>query len=86
MTKSDHIHKYQRVKWGKNKTIVWRCMLPNCQHYLHSDFIVGKVSICHGCGSQYVITLEKSHRAKPKCDDCLNPNLKQIDDLLKDLL
>lgn len=63
-------HKYIKVKWGKNGTIVWRCILRNCMHYLHDEFVEGKLSLCHKCGGRFTMNKDKMRRTKPKCDNC----------------
>jgi hypothetical protein len=64
-------HKYQRVKWGKNGTIIWRCALPSCPHYTHPEFISGKVTLCWDCGQPCLIDTVRITRVKPKCDGCI---------------
>lgn len=68
--KSSHIHKYMKVEWGKNKTLVWRCMIPGCPHYVHEEMARNRHSLCWECGGPFVMTLEKMLRRKPKCDNC----------------
>jgi hypothetical protein len=65
-----HIHMYEKVKWGANKTIIWKCCLADCSHYLHVEFILGKKSICFKCGNPFLMTYSKLLRNRPKCDDC----------------
>jgi ssDNA-binding Zn-finger/Zn-ribbon topoisomerase 1 len=89
MTRPKHTHRYQRVEWGKNGTLVWRCTLPNCHHYLHREMILNQASICHECGNEFILTLEKLRRVKPRCDDCVDgkkDGTKEIDDMLDDLM
>ncbi len=71
--KKSHIgpHKYQQVKWGSKGTVVWRCVLRDCTHYLHPEFIEGKQSICWKCGQSFIITKVESQRTKPKCGSCV---------------
>jgi len=87
--KAEHIHKYQRIKWGKNGTVVWRCMLTNCNHYLHPEMVRNRVSLCWKCLKPYVLTPEKMLRERPKCDGCRSKGsdefMTQVDNLLRDL-
>jgi ssDNA-binding Zn-finger/Zn-ribbon topoisomerase 1 len=83
-------HRYQKVKWGKNQTIIWRCTLPGCNHYLHNEMIEGKLSRCIKCDSVFVMNKDKMLRKRPKCNECqesrqLDPALQKLDDLLEDL-
>lgn len=63
-------HKYQRVRWGKNKTIIFKCMRPGCTHYLHPEMMKGQDSICWSCGDIFMMNPDKLRRKKPKCDKC----------------
>ena len=76
MKRKEHIHKYRLVQWGKKGTIVYRCMLPGCPHYVHATFIRNRLTICWQCGDTLVMTPDKMRRVKPKCDKCvkLHPN------------
>lgn len=65
-----HIHKYHKVKWGKSGTVIWKCAILGCSHYLHVEFILGKNSICWKCGTKFLMTYVKLLRNKPKCDSC----------------
>jgi hypothetical protein len=65
-----HFHMYERVKWGKKGTVVWKCALIDCSHYLHAEFILGKKSLCWKCSKTFTMTYTKLLRARPKCDDC----------------
>ena len=66
----DHIHQYEKVKWGAKQTVIWKCMLPDCSHYLHVEFIMGKLCRCFKCGRTFEMTTAKLLRKRPKCDDC----------------
>lgn len=61
-------HKYMRVKTAAG-TIIWRCMKPGCSHYLRNIFIVGAVSECWRCDSEFVIDKTTALK-KPHCRDC----------------
>lgn len=86
--KTSHIHQYQKVEWGKNGTIVWRCVLPGCSHYLHDQFIDGKRSLCNECRAVFIMNKDKMRRKKPKCDRCQmkkDPIAAKFDSLLEGL-
>lgn len=84
--KVDHIHKYMRVLWGAKKTVIFRCMLPGCSHYVHEEMARNRKSLCWKCGNPFVMTLEKMRRIKANCDICQsgdkNPLVSKLDDLL----
>lgn len=87
--RQDHkVHKYKRVEWGKNKTIVFRCMLPGCSHYVHEEFVRGRMSLCWKCGNPFVMNPDKERRVKPKCDACQHgrdPIMSRLDGILDGL-
>lgn len=86
--KQNHVHKYKKIKWGKNKTIIWRCMLPGCSHYIHDEMIRNRKSICWGCSAVFTMNPDKMRRVKPKCDACQHkgdPILGRLDSLLENL-
>src|SRR5262245_17338672 len=65
-----HIHMYEKVEWGQKGTIIWKCALTGCSHYLHVEFILGKISLCWKCSKPFTMTYTKLLRNKPKCDGC----------------
>jgi len=75
---SSHIHKYQRttlgyparINTGKPTYWVFRCMLANCPHYVPEALIVGRSSLCHRCGKEFIMTLKESKMKKPHCREC----------------
>lgn len=69
-------HKYQRIKWGKNETIVWRCVLPECTHYVQDKFIFGKNTVCWNCGATCSMDALRCTRARPTCNNCINKKRK----------
>jgi formylmethanofuran dehydrogenase subunit E len=86
--KKQHIHKYQKQKWGKNETIIWRCVHPGCTHYCSNELVNKRLSICHACGEPFVMNPDKMRRKKPKCDKCQHkgdPIMQKLDALLENL-
>ena len=86
-----HVHRYEKATLGRNKWPIHRCDLPDCSHYISSELVSGKFSICHRCGERFVITKDLLKLAKPHCRKCIERKItsetKQIvDDILKDLL
>ena len=73
-----HIHRYQRANIAKaqgKKYEVYRCSLPDCNHYLVPELVAGKKSICWRCGDPFVITTNLLRLAKPHCKNCTKPEL-----------
>jgi len=68
-----HIHKYERIKTAIG--FLWRCALPNCNHYMprHMEgFVEGKLSICWGCDNE-ILLYENNMSDKCKMDDKIRP-------------
>lgn len=66
---SEHkVHKYLRIKTEKNERILFRCVLPNCSHYIMEEFIIGKECICWRCSKVFVILGRMKYRTRPYCE------------------
>ena len=43
-------HYYRRVRMGKDKKyVVFRCILPNCSHYVPKELAIGRQAVCWKC-------------------------------------
>lgn len=67
-----HTHQYQLRPYGRHRK-VYQCVLPNCTHFqLQHHLLIGKLSICNQCGSEF--TLEKTDilrlKVRPRCRKC----------------
>ena len=72
-------HKYKRVDIGRDKAYyVYRCLLPNCNHYIPEKLILGRTSICWSCGNEFVITVPK--KLKPICVPCKDKKFSKSED------
>lgn len=71
--KHQHVHKYERGRVGKDH-IIYKCMLPNCPHYLPHEYLaLGRLCVCWGgCGDAVVISKEmvQTEMKHPMCDTC----------------
>lgn len=70
-------HKYQTVqlKSWDSKAKVLKCMLPDCPHYLtHPRLGIGRLTLCHWCGSVFQLDNNSYRKVKPKCADCVKKN------------
>jgi Zn-finger nucleic acid-binding protein len=45
-------------------------MIPNCNHYITPELIIGKYSICPECQQEFIINKAATQRVFPKCADC----------------
>lgn len=86
MSRQKHIHKYKKIKLGKDY-IVFRCLLPDCSHYIRRELAEGKVSICNRCNQPFIMTknVVRKH-AMPHCDDCVVRRDEQKISSIKELL
>lgn len=89
------IHKYLRIK-SKN-TVIHRCVLTGCNHYITKDFIVGKECICWRCPDDkktFVISGNMKYKTRPYCElhnkkkEEIDKNIpvNVVDELLKKVL
>lgn len=83
-----HAHKYQRLEWGKNKTLVYRCMISGCSHYLHPEFLIGRKAQCWKCESEFTINKKHLSRVKLTCGECQRNVVEgeDIDKIVADLI
>ena len=68
-----HAHRYKKVNLASSPGkvyIVYRCMLPDCNHYLKPELLIGKRANCWRCGENFVVTAEMARLAKPHCKKC----------------
>lgn len=66
-------HKYQREIFNSGY-IVYRCILPDCSHYLNYKLALGHRTICHGCGVEFIIgktITARKGKYQPKCPTCV---------------
>ena len=66
----DGPHKYFQAKFKQSGTVIYRCGLPNCPHFIYEPLIVGKLSICFRCGNEFIVTLRSTRSKKMHCEDC----------------
>lgn len=71
--KKHDIHKYERVKLGAKKWEVYKCVKPNCPHWIRQELVAGKVTECWRCGQEVVMTKPMAKQKKPHCLNCTRP-------------
>ena len=68
-----HVHKYERGKLGPTHEI-YKCMLPDCTHYIGLSLAENKLSLCWGdCGNAVMMDHNMVYTDKTKrpiCDEC----------------
>jgi hypothetical protein len=75
-----HIHKYHRIATKFQK--LWKCGFSDCSHFMPShltEVIVGRDSICWGCGETFRLTPELMMRDRPLCSYCDIKETKGLD-------
>lgn len=81
MKKSKHIHKYILVK--SNYTSIWKCAIAGCTTIMYSylrDAMIGRFSLCNGCGAQFTLTEDNLTEDFPTCAKC-KLGIGNIDDM-----
>lgn len=68
--KEHDVHKYERVKLGTKGFEVFKCVLPNCSHYIRKELVFGKVTKCWRCDKDIVMTKPMARMKKPHCRNC----------------
>lgn len=63
----NHIHTY--VKY-KGKPGYFKCDAQDCTHWVDKELIVGKLSLCTQCHSQFQLTRDDLRRSRPRCINC----------------
>jgi formylmethanofuran dehydrogenase subunit E len=82
-----HVHKYMR--FGPTPAMsyyIWKCV-DGCAHFIHEKqefYVVGRKSICWGCGEEFVMDEDAMKEEMPRCVTCRNPELNfDVDDLIR---
>ena len=84
MPKKQHTHKY--LKQTTTGSPVWRCMLPDCNHFMPSHLeplVIGRTSYCWECNDKFILTEQSMKRNKPLCDDC-SPEVQALQQLIRE--
>lgn len=76
----DHIHKYKKINLGRNgkEYLVYRCMKPDCSHYVPIAMAEGKLAECNRCEQPFIISKVQltgssmKPMTRPHCNDCID--------------
>jgi hypothetical protein len=73
--KQQHVHKYERTKFGSKGFEIYKCALANCPHYVPAELAAGRLSLCWGggCHRAVMMTREMVQHDKtwrPLCSSC----------------
>jgi hypothetical protein len=77
--KSDHIHKFKRLRYKSGNEIFF-CTLPDCNVKLNPALALGKRCLCWRCGESFILSEYSLRLAKPHCDACHKP--KKIENVI----
>lgn len=64
-----HLHKYKKVNLGNNY-LVFKCIKPDCSHYIRMDLVEGKLCECNRCGEPMMMNKISMQLTKPHCTEC----------------
>lgn len=59
-------HKYIRIKFKDTGTVMYKCAHPGCPHFIRQELVVGRMTICWGCGNEFALTSNRLIK-KPTC-------------------
>lgn len=63
-------HKYFQTQFKQSGTLIFRCGLANCPHFVYEPLILGRISICWRCGNEFVLTKRSLRSKKLHCEEC----------------
>lgn len=66
-------HKYERFNVGNKGWVVYKCILPDCPHFLSSpELVIGRETICKSCDNKMIFTKQMcaDEIKAPLCEDC----------------
>lgn len=67
---ADHIHKYERIRLGPNRFIVFRCLEAHCSHNIRKEFAKGKLTRCNRCDNVMILDTFSMKFQFPHCRAC----------------
>lgn len=88
MAKRKHLHKYEKVILGKSGYTVFRCIEPDCSHYIAKEFVKGKLCACNRCDNPMIMDTRAMNLTKPHCVDCIehkDTNISKLKELMEKL-
>lgn len=68
-----HTHTFVKYKSKRHKGDLWKCNDPACTFWTEKALILGKMSLCNGCGTEIILTnANMKQRTRPRCLGCSN--------------
>lgn len=80
-------HKYERMEIGRKGHVIYKCILPDCPHFLPSaHLVIGRETVCKSCSSSVVYTKEmfSNDLKQAICENCREIKRRQAE-LMKTL-
>lgn len=77
MATAKHAHKYRRHRY-KTGNVVFFCALPDCSVKVTPALTLGKKAVCWRCEKEFIMNDYSIRLARPHCDACHNPKLKEL--------
>lgn len=81
MKKESHDHLYYRLRYGKNKRVVYACKL--CTHHLSPEFMIGKLVTCSDCLLRFELKNKKDLTKQLHCRACRKRQELEYGDVLE---
>ena len=80
-----HLHIYERIR---ERPKYYRCIHPDCTHYMHRMYLKSKRATCYVCGDSFVISPKILQYAKLRCEDCRvgKPKDKEAENKLMEMI
>lgn len=63
-------HKYFQTQFKESGTLIFRCGLTNCPHFVYEPMILFRTSVCWRCGDNFIITKRSLKAKKMHCEGC----------------
>ena len=81
-----HVHKYIRIKIGKNKRVEYRCSIAGCVHHIRPELVIGRFSKCNKCNDEFTMDKYATKLAKPTCQECrASDDIKKLAELFSEV-
>ena len=73
MAKKKHLHLYKKVNISRSGEpfIVFKCMKPDCSHYIRVELVENKHCECNRCHEPMIMTKSAMSLTLPHCSNCV---------------
>jgi hypothetical protein len=63
-------HKYIKARFTKSRSIIFKCGLQGCTHFIYEPLIIGRESVCWVCNEIFEVIRKSIRNKKLHCEDC----------------